>query len=275
MNLSVDIRLKAYLHWLWHGGQPPRIDASDQQQRRQINTNTYTDYTPAMSQHSNHSGNRGSSRRPANNPMLEHISASSIQSGGGRSIRSVRSDVSAHSVTSNASLGSNRSQHSSDGRGDLGPVLMIDILVTQHIDFKLSCYQLSMASKLRHEHVPCILSICATHCYLIKYVVICYRMLSNLSVIMEQRKNKRNQIIQRRRSSMTGKQASASNLNSSTIGSVIGVETQKKHKRRASAPATSITNSRNNSQNASQENSNEQSLGWFAWVGSFFYDVKY
>ena len=150
-DLSIDIRLKAYLHWLWHGGQPPRVDPSEQHQskRQHNNTNNTNLYTSAMSQHSNHSG-RGSNRNrgPLTSQMLENITASSMQSGGGRSIRSVRSDISAHSAISHTSIGSNRSHHSSDGEGDLGPVLMIDILVTKHVDFKLSCYQLSMASKL-------------------------------------------------------------------------------------------------------------------------------
>merc|ERR1712154_585418 len=103
----------------------------------------YINTTPsnAMSSHSNHSGKK---RKSLTNAMLEHISSSSIQSGGGKSIRSVRSDggISIQSVNSNKSNnGSIKSHHSDyeDGKGDLGPVLMIDILVTKHIDFKLSC----------------------------------------------------------------------------------------------------------------------------------------
>ena len=159
-DLTIDIRLKAYLHWLWHGGQPPKVDPSEQQQSRRQSTVTQDNtYTPAVSHHSGRSG-RGSNRNRGQltSQMLENITASSMQSGGGRSIRSVRSDVSVHSAASNASNISNRSHHSSDGRGDLGPVLMIDILVTKHIDFRLSCYQLSMVSKLSKT----------------KYLVACY-----------------------------------------------------------------------------------------------------
>ena len=68
----------------------------------------------------------------------------SIQSG--RSCKTTKSDTnqSVQSMHSNAS----EKQYNDEEPMELGPIVMIDIIITNHIHFMLSCYQLSMASKL-------------------------------------------------------------------------------------------------------------------------------
>eukprot|EP01083_Nonionella_stella_P089908 251096_1 len=148
LNLSIDIRLKAYLHWLWHGGVAPKMDMSSTQP---VTVAPQTKRTQsAMSCHSAPSGPKHKHSKRSN-ALLEHISVSSIQSGRSqrsiRSVHSVRSDgaISTHSID-NAD-----SSNDEDSANDLGPVLMCHILVTNHIDVKLSCYQLSMAAKMLHN----------------------------------------------------------------------------------------------------------------------------
>ena len=89
-------------------------------------------------------------------------------------------------------------------------------------------------------------------------------MLSNCSVIMKQRAAKKNATMQRRKS--------MSKQTSSTIGQVIGIDAQKRHKRTASAPASSPKPRRSAPQQQTDSDS-QASQGWFSWVGSFFYDV--
>ena len=256
MNLSIDIRLKAYLHWLWHGGQPPKMDPSEQPQRKQpsqrgtaggggaVPTTTWPG-GKALSAHSARSGKK----RVSN---LEHIAASSMHSGRSmRSNRSVRSDGagSVHSVASNASNASSHHSLSDDCTDDLGPVLMVDILVTEHVDVRMSCYQLAMAAK----------------------------MCSNLSIILKQRALKKSVVAQRRRSVQMNRTPTAATPNAQPPGL----------QRTASAPATSredmhrrdghdrssSTHRHQQQQQQQQQRSSRNSQGWMSWVGSFFYDV--
>ena len=91
-------------------------------------------------------------------------------------------------------------------------------------------------------------------------------MLSNLSVIFKQKKQKRELRTRKRRSSMSKDPPS----HPSTVRSVIGIDQQKKHSRRASAPVQSMA-----SQMESRRENDQGSQGWFQWGLSFlFYDVK-
>ena len=97
-------------------------------------------------------------------------------------------------------------------------------------------------------------------------------MLSNLSVILKQKKQKRDhQRARKRRSSMSKDPTN----NPSTIRSVIGIDPQNKHRRRASEPAQSRQISQRRANNNNNNNNDQGSQGWFQWGLSFlFYDVK-
>merc|ERR1712129_379449 len=123
-NVSIDIRLKAYLHWLWNQGQAPKIDPN-----------------------SSNSSSTTQKSKKQKIESLEYMTSASMASG--RSIRSIsaRSDgnMSVHSIHSNLSNATDKSETESGG-DSLGPVLSCDILIRQHIDLQISCFQLSMCS---------------------------------------------------------------------------------------------------------------------------------